>query len=346
MMKFINRIKNVVSFLFNIVYRHSRELLGLIGVLIVVLIVWVGFLFLVRDFQIGTTPALIMVWSSGLLIILGLFPEILGRIRKIKFKDFELELHEILENEISSPKVRMSDFVINLRVEGKGNWDDLLGILNELAIKRDSYRLLIVNLRNDDFISVSMLYIYLLFMETLGAGSVVLFVKKSGQKINLSEIRTNHVIGVTYGKSILLTLQQMFPVTRVTFRQDTFRSDAADEIGPLDPEDEIPSIGELEHMRLRLDKELRTLRNRWRNSDFPVMTKRDVEQWFQSHLSKSQIELTQKENHLDVLYKSLRNNENFLMMFDGNQLSGIGFICDISKNIAFDILRQLNVKAD
>lgn len=74
-----------------------RVFARVLTVSIVLLGVWFGFIALISHFSVSTTPALIMVWASAFVLLLAAFPRLLETLKRIKVKDFELELQDALK---------------------------------------------------------------------------------------------------------------------------------------------------------------------------------------------------------------------------------------------------------
>ena len=78
----------------NLIQRYYKTFFKFALIIIIVASAWFGFIFLVGNPPIDTTPALIMVWLSVLIFFLAFFPKIFDRVKRLKLKDFEIELEE------------------------------------------------------------------------------------------------------------------------------------------------------------------------------------------------------------------------------------------------------------
>ena len=126
-----------------------KTLIRLIFVLSVVVGGWYAFLYLVGAPPIDTTSALVMVWLSVVVVLLTAFPKILESIDKVKFKNFEIELQHALDRASTDSVISILDFHEEFAFIRKGDWDNLIDVVEiakRIPIKSS---LLVANLRNN-----------------------------------------------------------------------------------------------------------------------------------------------------------------------------------------------------
>jgi len=78
-------------------------------VILLVVIAWLLFIWIITDHDVEETPALIMVWVSIGLILISMFPKIIGRIKRIKLGELELELTAEIESAVNNPPLNISE---------------------------------------------------------------------------------------------------------------------------------------------------------------------------------------------------------------------------------------------
>ncbi len=172
-------------------------------VAVVLTAAWAGFLVLSQLFLVQEAFALIMVWASVLLLLAAFFPGLLEHIKKIKFKEFEIELREAIS------KYSAEDFLSRIVPDEfilaeKTRFSALSKLLEMVRLDLKKPVLLIVNLADPEgWISRHALFIYLFFLDLTGAKTTVLFISKSPRPRRLSEIKLNEVYGVVSGKELL-----------------------------------------------------------------------------------------------------------------------------------------------
>lgn len=153
-------IKRVSVRLGNFLAPMLKPLFRFLGVSAILASGWYAFLSLVSQPPIDATPVLIMIWSSVIVLLFALFPRILDRVKKFKVKDFEIELQDTVARSTSEDYISFSD-LDEYTFSQKGDFRNLEDIL-EQAIRQPSKPILLVaNLRDGEYISIPMLFIYL-----------------------------------------------------------------------------------------------------------------------------------------------------------------------------------------
>lgn len=176
---------------------------------------WFVFISIVAPLPISTTPALIMVWLSFFILFFVLFPNLLDKVKKIKVKDFELELQETVVKATSRDFLSVPDLDKHI-FSTKGDYRNLSNIMEQASRVPDKPVLLVVNVRNNHYISIPMLFIYLFFLDLIGASVNVLFVSSSQSIRDLSDIRRPHLLGAVLGKKVMRVFLERFPrLTRI-----------------------------------------------------------------------------------------------------------------------------------
>jgi hypothetical protein len=87
----------------------ATVLVRMAPILAVIAVAWYGFLKLVAHPPLSTTPALIMVWSSVLLLIFGFYPKVFDRIKRLKIADFEIELEQVVAESATEHFLTIAD---------------------------------------------------------------------------------------------------------------------------------------------------------------------------------------------------------------------------------------------
>ena len=82
------KIRNLFTKTTKYIFSKRKQINIFIFICIILSAAWYGFLFLVGNPPIATTPALIMVWVSVILLVISIFPKIFDKIKKVKIKVF------------------------------------------------------------------------------------------------------------------------------------------------------------------------------------------------------------------------------------------------------------------
>lgn len=133
--------------------------------------------------------------------------------QKIKLKDFELELEEIVT------KASSSDFITFSDIEGsqeeilgvKGTFKKLIELFERAIMFPDEPVLLVVNLGDGLRVTITMLFIYLFFLNLFGSSVKVLFVSSENKIKNYYQVKREEIVGAVSGTKVLQRFLKLFP---------------------------------------------------------------------------------------------------------------------------------------
>ena len=211
----IKKIKNSHENVFikiNIaIVKYYKLFFKFLFILFVLAMAWYGFIFLVGQPPIDSTPALIMVWLSVFMIFLALFPKIFDRIKRFKLKDFEIEFQESVKKSTAEEDFISMDEFDDYVFSQKGDFRNLTQILKEAKRNPDKQILLTVNLRDGDYISIPMLFIYIFFVDLFGNPVNILFITSKKPIRHFSDISQKSILGIISGKKAIKIFYDHFP---------------------------------------------------------------------------------------------------------------------------------------
>lgn len=284
---------------------------------------WYGFLYLSGNPPFDPTFALIMVWSSVIVLILTIYPNILQRIKRVKIKDFEIELNEALTPDKLEDFITLPDQQENL-MGSKGDFSALYGLIQQAKQEPHKQILLKVNIGSSQ-ITIPHLYIYLLAFRIFDLSSITIFVNSENRKS--AHIQQNEVIGAISGEKAWNILKDYSSLQGNPKFHELVR--------------QIISLHRDGIQDIHLFEELWHY-SRDFSSDFIILNKQQVLTLF-GNLFISTItnypHLT--EDELSVLQKSLNSKEEYLILLDGNYLSSILVLDNLSRNLAIKVLEIL-----
>lgn len=294
---------------------------------------WYGFLLIVKAPPIDATPALIMVWASVFVLLFTLFPNILDKVKKIKVKDFELELQETVAKATSKDYLSIPTFDEHI-FSTKGDFRNLSDIIEQALRFPDKPVLLVVNLRNDYNISIPMLFIYLFFLDLVGASLTVLFVSTRQHIRAFSDIRREHILGAVLGKKVMRIFLERFPrlIRILDFRSfnDNIRFEDIFCSGRFRDE-------RFEHFFYRMYEVLHDLGV---NRD-EYLTERDIENWYRTELSRHAVELSISETDIKEIRQAIFKEDEFVLVFQDNKLSSVVSVCLLTRDMSRKVLEGL-----
>jgi hypothetical protein len=305
---------------------YNKRIIYFVAVSLILLVAWLLFLYLVFAPPIGTTPALIMVWASVAVLLVVVFPGIFDRVKRIKAKDFELELQETVDKASSRGFVSISE-INRPFFSDKDDFVNLTRIISSALRFPDKPVLLVVNLKDDKYISIIMLQIYLFFLDLIAGSVFVLFISAKRKTKSISDIEKTSIIGAASGEKVKQTFFQRFPEL---YRIFDFRNSTP----------EI-TVEQIVRTKVFLDPELtnyfQNIYNIFYESEHNIpeyLTKRDVEDWFWGQLSNHTIELSISVSDLKTIRKALMKENDFIMVYENGSLVSLIPLCRLANDIA------------
>jgi len=295
---------------------------------------WVTFLWIVKEPPLETIPSMIMVWISFLIVILALFPELLDKIKRVKFKDFELELQESVTKATSLDYISISEGP-DYHLSDKADFRNLAELFLLAKQNPEKPILLRVNIRNNRYISIPALFIYLYFLDLYNSNIVCLFFSSRDRIGKRKDIEKDEVIGVVEGKKVFQVLLSRFPrLIRMVTQNEL----------------SLPEESDLFNTD-RLSNFFRIMYEERRRQDFDnyeFLSQNDVRNYFMSYLNEEEINYEiSKEDEKSVL-SAIIKKEKYLIVYKGNKLYSIVPLelisNDISKKVLQDILKEKDDK--
>ncbi len=297
---------------------------------------WFAFISIVAPLPISTTPALIMVWVSFFILFFVLFPNLLDKVKKIKVKDFELELQETVVKATSRDFLSISDFDEHI-FSTKGDFRNLSKIIEQAIRVPDKPVLLMVNLRDDQYISIPMLFTYLFFLDLVGASVTVLFISSQHSIRILSDIRQESILGAILGKKVMRVFLEHFPRLSRIFEFRRFNDN-------ISFEDFFRSgsfCGEkFEHFFHNMSGVIHDLGTN--RSEY--LSKRDVENWFRGYLSQHKVQLSVSDIDIKEIRQAVSKDDDFVLVLQDSKLNSIVSVCLLTKDMSRKLLDSLTVK--
>jgi|SRR5579885_807880 len=315
--------------------------LRLLPVGLIIVAAWYSFLQLVAKPPIDTTSALIMVWASVILLAFAFFPQIFDRVKKLKLKDFEIELQEAVSKSATETEdyISPSELGDEYIFTEKGDWMNLQFIMEEASQQPNKPVLLVANVRDDGRISVTMLFLYLFFLDLVSRHTVVLFFSSESHPTQISDIRKESLLGVISGKKVLQTLLRRFPRFKRIFV--IFGN-------PNVPEDffeggsrTAPSEHSLRSWYGYLQEGLSGIQPRRRDR----LSRADVNSWFKDDLSTKTISMNMSPTDIQIIREALGRNDEYLISLNGDHLDSIIVSCRLSNSFARKVLSEVEMKS-
>ena len=335
-----NRIKKIIEWVVekyqNIkraIQPYYKRIFDFFAISLIMVIALFLFLYLVDPPPISTTPSLIMVWASVIVLLVGLFPGILERIKSIKVKDFELGLQETVAKASSQGFVSISDLDLPI-FSTKEHYGNLTKIFSLALRFPNKPVLLVVNLKKDNYISIIMLQIYLFFLDLVGKSIFVLFISTRRKIQIISDIEKDSIIGAVSGRKVIQTFFRRFPDL---YRIFDFRT--------LDSTVQFEQIirGGIfsDPVLTNFFKNVHNIEFSEGNHFIPqYLTKRDVKEWFYGQLSNYAIDSSISVADLKTVRKALIKEDEFIMIYENRKLESLASLCFLAKDISKKVITE------
>jgi len=294
---------------------------------------WYAFLSLVSQPPIDATPVLIMIWSSVIVLIFTLFPRIFDRVKRFKVKDFEIELQDTVAKSTPEDYISLAD-LDEFTFSQKGDFRNLEDIL-EQAIRQPSKPILLVaNLRDGEYISIPMLFVYLFFLDIVGRSVTVLFVSTKQGLRDIADITKDSIVGAVSGKTVIQTFYRRFPhLSRIfdirRFSDSQFQFEESFRFGFRG----APA----QFVFRRAYDDLRESHSNQRE----YLTERDVRNWFRGELNNRTVEVTLGSQDLKTIREALAQGDEFILSIKDKGVRSVISLCYFSKNLSKKVLADI-----
>jgi hypothetical protein len=303
-----------------------------LGVSVILAAAWYGFLALVPRPPISTTPVLIMIWSSVVVLLLALFPRIFERVKRFKVKDFEIELQETIARSAPEDYISLAD-LDDYTFTQKGDFRNLDDILERVIREPSKPILLVANLKHGSYISIPMLFIYLFFLDMIGKSLTVLFISTREGVREIADIARDSIVGAVSGRTVLQTFYGRFPhLSRIL----EVGSAAQVRFGDLLAGGHVRG-GPMESLFRRVYDDLREFHSNQRE----YLTERDVRNWFRGELSCRTVEVSVSSQDLRSIRQALIRGDEFILAIEDESLRSVMSLSCFSKNLARKVLADI-----
>lgn len=325
MKKFFQRLQNLILKYYKVAFKFAF-------IILIIASAWYGFIYLVGKPPIATTPALIMVWLSVLVLFLTLFPKIFDRIKRLKVKDFEIELQESVKRSTAEEDFISMDEFDDYVFSQKGDFRNLNRILRDARRFPEKQILLTVNLRNGHYISILMLFIYLFFMDIIGNPVNILFISSKRPIKNFSDITQKSILGIVSGKKAMKIFYDRFPWLMRIFDFGKFSDMRIDKFFRRGFK-EFPSEMFFRDCYMYLREN--------RNNENEYLTEEDVVSWFGKDLNSRIVDLDDIESNNLNIKNAIEQGDDFLLIIKNRAFKSAVAVCKVTRNISSKVLTNI-----
>lgn len=325
-------MKKLLQSLKSFILKYYEVVLKFVFIIVIITAAWYGFLYLVGDPPIDATQALLMVWISVIVLLLVLFPKIFDRIKRLKLKDFEIELSETVKKYSEEDFISL-DVVNDYIFSQKENFRNLVNIAKQARRNPDKQILLTVNLRSGDYISIPMLFIYLFFLDMVSNTLNVLFFSSRQSISNFSDISQGSLIGIISGRKVIKIFYNRFPWLYRIFEFEKFSETRM--------EDFVKRDLFLEDYSENLFRRCYDFLREYSRNEREFLRKRDVVAWFKKDLNNKIMDLDNIESNKQAVKDAIEKGDEFLIIFENKAFRSVIAVCKVTRNISLKVFKNI-----
>ena len=306
----------------------KRRLARVLIAAIILSAVWVTFVTMVAEHKFEPEPVLVMIWLSAFVAILALDPSLLGAIKGIKLGELiEIELRESLA-ESSAEEFTLPDRADHGILGPKEGSHALVRLLNRVRATPSKPALLTADLRQDDFISKYMLYIYVWFLEHLAPSVVVLFFSspQDAGPTPANAIRASDILGAVSGRNVLRVLESHGPRLTALACFDDNQKAERDRFDAFLRHGEVPTEEFFDYRRTHLTKAAHFESER--------LTREEVTDWFGPRLATRKVEASGESLDMKEIARALERGEEFVITVRAGLFRSVVPVSRLSRQMA------------
>lgn len=285
---------------------------------------WLGFLYLAGNPPFDPIPALIMVWASVVALTFVGFPKFWGQIKRLKIKDFEIELQQSVA--AASAKEGFEIPVqADLIIGEKGNLLKAKALIKKAMLSPGKPVVLIVNAEFESVV-INKLILLLQAFEIIEHPVITLFIKGRQQELDIRSLKQEQIIGAISRAQAIIVLSSFLDHNDNRFRGRIMSAYTHKDISFLwDIWREMDETGE--------DRSI---------GNCPMITAEFIRAYFGNLLSTRFVDHESVLERPDDLQNAIRNNHEYILVLKDLSLESIIQIELLTKEIALQTLAQLS----
>lgn len=308
--------------------------------LLVLTLAWGGFIWLVQAPPVDAIPALLMVWTTAIVLLLAFFPSVLDSLRKIKVGDVEFEMRETVASSTTHDFISVSDLASAYQATSRGDVAGLQAILARAIQQPGKPVLAVIDLQARE-ITLAFLFSYLFLVDMLSGRVIVVFAAPAKSAQTPADLNIADILGALSGKKLLLAYYRRFPSLMNLFIHNSEIKTVLEPVGLT----QTPS-GELimrlyEQCRAQISLDMEKEKDGALASLDGGLSRGAVERWLGDALDQHVIDARLGESALATLRECLTQQRDFLLVSENGGLKSILALDDFSRVIARKALSQI-----
>lgn len=333
--KFMHITNKVILYCLLFLKSIFKPLVRFLVISLVLAAGWLAFIVLVR-IPIDAIPVLIMVWLTIIILLFALFPRILDRVKRFKFKDFEIEFQDTVAKSAYDDYISLAD-LDEYNFSQKGDFHNLKNILRQVINQPSKPILLVVNLKDGSYVSIPMLFIYIFFIDIFSKDITILFISTEKRLKDIVDIAADSIIGAVSGKMVLQTFYRKLPYL---FR--IFEFSKSDDDYSLFIFEELLMSNNIEYLKYKPNfKNIYNFIKEYHSDRSEFLSEQDVNNWFKGKLNCRKVDAILDSRNLKTVREALSQGEEYMLLIKDGGLEAVISLCKFSKILSKKVLADM-----
>jgi len=315
-----------------------------IAILIILGLVWGGFLWLVQAPPVDAIPSLLMVWATAIVLLLAFFPSVLSNVGRFKVGDLELELRDTVKSTNTQDFVSVSDLSSAYLTTSQGDAGSLQTILARALESPGKPVLLVIDLQEQK-ITRAFLFAFLMLMDLLSELVIVAFVAPRKTAADPSNLNVADIVGLVSGKKLLRAYYRRFPSLMNIFIREKGISAALEPSGFIQTPSSELILGLYDQCRTQISYDIQNEKGRYTDIEHPEMDERlsrqEIEKWLKGMLNHRVVNVSFQQIDVAIIHQALVEKDDFVLVAANGGFKSALVLDDFSRVIAHKALGPL-----
>lgn len=320
--------------------RTSRLLL----IMLILGLVWAGFLWLTQSPPVDAIPVVLMVWATAIILLLALFPSVLSSIGKFRFGEVEFEMRNTIKSANIQEFLSIADLSRAYQMTSRGNAGGFQSILTQALETPDKPVLLFVNLQEQKM-TRAFLFAFLILVDLLSEQVLVVFAVPRKRIKESENLNIGDIIGAISGKKLLRAYIRRFPSLMNIFVREQSVQSVLESNGLV----QIPSseliLALYEQCRTQISSDLANEKKRYLEQDVSSLDEhlspQEIEKWLKEMLSQHIIDERFLLADIGTIYQALEEKDDYVIVTEDQGFKSVLVLEDFNRAVTMKTLSSI-----
>jgi hypothetical protein len=321
-----------------------RRIPRFLTILLILGLVWAGFLWLTQSPPVDAIPAVLMVWTTAIILLLALFPSILSNIGRFRFGEVEFEMRDSIKSANIQDFLSFADFSNAYRATSQGNARGFQAILAQALETPDKPVLLVVDLQEQK-ITLAFLFAFLMLMDLLSEQVLVVFAVPRKKIEEPENLNIGDILGAISGKKMLRAYFRRFPSLMNIFVREQSVHSVLESNGLV----QIPSseliLALYEQCRTQISSDLENEKKRYLEQDVSSLDEhlspQEIEKWLKEMLSQHIIDERFQLADIGTIYQALEEKDDYVIVAEDRRFKSVLVLEDFNRAVTMKTLSSI-----